>query len=83
MLYDALICYVDEKYETVKDKWHYWWILKDMLGNILSLMATKSGDLDFVNKFAKIFMLQKYFQKYFPEKKPSILVDILNQTFCI
>lgn len=41
-----LICHVDEKYVKVKGEWHYWWSLKDSLGNIISWVVTKSRDLD-------------------------------------
>lgn len=41
-----LICHADEKYVKVKGKWHYWWSLKDSLGNIISWIITKCRDLD-------------------------------------
>lgn len=165
-----LICHVDEKYVKVKGKWHYWWSIKDRLGDVIDKIVTESRDLlsakklftdartkigrkvdilirdglpaydkatkylgrrcksvvagisgkgflykkkfywitnnpaeslnseiDFylakfrnnfaniesANRFANIFMLQKYLKKCFDQKKLSEAVSIINQTLSI
>jgi transposase-like protein len=42
----TLICHVDEKYVKVKGSWHYWWSLKDSLGNVISWVVTMLRDFN-------------------------------------
>jgi len=39
-----LICHADEKYVKVKGEWHYWWSIKDNLGNVIHKIVTKYRD---------------------------------------
>ncbi len=45
-----LICHADEKYVKVKGVWHYWWSIKDALGNLICARVTPSRDFDSAKK---------------------------------
>lgn len=45
-----LICHVDEKYVKVGGIWHYWWSIKDALGNLIDSIVTPSRDFDSAKK---------------------------------
>lgn len=49
----TLICHVDEKYVKVKGDWHYWWSLKDSLGNVISWIVTRLRDFDSAKELFK------------------------------
>lgn len=43
---DVLICHADEKYVKVGGEWHYWWSIKDCLGNLIHCIVTPFRDFD-------------------------------------
>lgn len=48
-----LICHADEKYVKVNGVWHYWWSIKDTLGNLIHSIVTPSRDLASAKKLMK------------------------------
>jgi transposase-like protein len=39
-----LICHADEKFVKVRGIWHYWWSIKDFLGNLIHKIITPLRD---------------------------------------
>lgn len=50
---EILRAHVDEKYVSVAGEWHYWWILKDSLGNVIHWLVTKFRDSASAKKLFK------------------------------
>ncbi len=47
---EVLICHVDEKFVKIKGEWHYWWSIKDCLGNLINAIVTPFRDFDSAKK---------------------------------
>ena len=50
---EHFITHVDEKYVSVGGEWHYWWTLKDWLGNVIHWILTKCRDSASAKKLFK------------------------------
>lgn len=50
---DVLICHADEKYVKVGGEWHYWWSIKDCLGNLIHCIVTQFRDFDSAKRLFK------------------------------
>ena len=50
---EKFIAHVDEKYVSVAGEWHYWWTLKDWLGNVIHWIVTQCRDSESAKKLFK------------------------------
>jgi transposase-like protein len=50
---EVLICHADEKFIRIKGEWHYWWSIKDWLGNLIHCIVTPFRDLDSAKELLK------------------------------